>query len=431
MSLEIITLLVLLVMFIVGSVISVNMGVLGMVAAFVVGTYVSGLEVADVFASFPVQMFILLAGVTYLFAIALNNGTLDMIINAGLKLVKGNVGLLPWVLFSLAALLSAVGASTVAIAPILFPIAMRLAHKHKINPILMGTLISTGMYAGSFSPLNIFGLVVSGVMEAQNIAYSPILLLVNCFIFYVLISIVVFIAFGGIKLIKLHKQGVIGGLGVAATVESLEGKNAAVPTTADNNPTWYKIVTLLGIGLLITLALVYEMDMGFGALMIGLVLSLIRPKDQAQVIKQMPWGVMLMICGIMTYVGVMDKVGTMDYMTNQIASVGSPTIATLIAAYVGGIISAFASTTGFLTAVIPLAAPILQDPMMSSIGVLSTLAIAASVVDISPFSTNGALIMANVQGVDERSFFKKLILIAGLFIAFGPGLAWLIFTVIL
>ncbi|MFJ8236006.1 SLC13 family permease [Ureibacillus sp. NPDC094379] len=429
MSLEIITLLVLLAMFIVGSVISVNMGVLGMVAAFIVGTYVSGLEVADVFAAFPVQMFILLAGVTYLFAIALNNGTLDMIISAGLKLVKGNVGLLPWVLFSLAALLSAVGASTIAIGPILFPIAMRLAYKHKINPILMGTLISTGMYAGSFSPLNIFGLVVKGVMDTQNIAYSPIMLLVYCFIFYVLISVVVFIAFGGIKLIKLHTKGVLGGIEVAASVEG--GTDGVANGTENNNPTWYKIVTLLGIGLLITLALAYKMDMGFGALMIGLVLSLIRPKDQSQVIKQMPWGVMLMICGIMTYVGVMDKVGTMDYMTNQIASVGSPTLATLIAAYVGGIISAFASTTGFLTAIIPLAAPILQDPTMSSIGVLSTLAIAASVVDISPFSTNGALIMANVQGVEERSFFKKLIMIAALFIAFGPGLAWLIFTVIL
>lgn len=427
MSLEIITLLVLLAMFIIGSIISVNMGVLGMVAAFVVGTYISGLTVDDVFAAFPVEMFILLAGVTYLFAIALNNGTLDMIISAGLKLVKGNVGLLPWVLFTLAAVLTAVGASTVAVAPILFPIALRLAHKHKINPILMGTLISTGMYAGSFSPVNIFGLVVSGVMKSEGITYSPIILLVNCFIFYVLISLVIFISFGGIKLMKRRTKGVAE-LEIAATAES---GNVATANMSEENPTWYKFVTLLGIVLLMTLALAYELDMGFGALMIGLVLALIKPKDQSKVIKQMPWGVMLMICGIMTYVGVMDKVGTMDFMTNQIASIGSPTLAALMASYVGGVISAFASTTGFLTAVIPLSAPILQDPTMSSVGVLSTLAIAASVVDISPFSTNGALIMANVQGVEERSFFKKLLLIAALFIAFGPGLAWLIFTVIL
>jgi di/tricarboxylate transporter len=425
MSLEIITLIVLLSMFIIGSVISVNMGVLGIVAAFIVGTYVSGLSIDDLYAAFPVDMFILLAGVTYLFAIALKNGTLDLIISGGLKLVKGNVGLLPWVLFFLSALLSAVGASTVAVGPILFPIALRLAFQHKINPILMGTLISTGMYAGSFSPLNIFGLVVNGIMESEKIPHSPIMLFINCFIFYVLISVVVFLAFGGLRLLKHHNNRSV--LEVAAAVE---GGNSAVIKTNDHGATWYKIATLFGIGLLITLALAFKMNMGFGALMIGLVLALMAPKDQGDIIKQMPWGVMLMVCGIMTYVGVMEKVGTMEFMTNQIAAIGNPVMASLMASYVGGIVSAFASTTGFLAAVIPLSAPILQDPTMSSIGVVSALAVAASVVDISPFSTNGALIMANVQGVNERLFFRKLLMIAGLFIALGPGLAWLIFVLI-
>jgi di/tricarboxylate transporter len=425
MSLEVITLIVLLAMFIIGSVISVNMGVLGIVAAFIVGTYVSGLSIDDLYAAFPVDMFILLAGVTYLFAIALKNGTLDLIISGGLKLVKGNVGLLPWVLFFLSALLSAVGASTVAVGPILFPIALRLAYQHKINPILMGTLISTGMYAGSFSPLNIFGLVVNGIMKSEKIPHSPILLFINCFIFYVLISVVLFFAFGGLRLLKLSTSN--AALEVAAAVE---GGNPAVIKTNENGSTWYKIATLFGIGLLITLALAFKMNMGFGALMIGLVLALMAPKNQADIIKQMPWGVMLMVCGIMTYVGVMEKVGTMEFMTNQIAAIGNPVLASLMASYVGGVISAFASTTGFLAAVIPLSAPILQDPSMSAIGVVSALAIAASVVDISPFSTNGALIMANVQGVNERLFFRKLLMIAGLFIALGPGLAWLIFVLI-
>ncbi|MDQ0219545.1 hypothetical protein ELQ35_16935 [Peribacillus cavernae] len=423
MSLELITIIVLLAMFIIGSIISVNMGILGMVAAFVVGTFVSGLAVEDIYAAFPVDMFILLAGVTYLFAIALNNGTLDLIISGGLRLVRGNVGLLPWVLFFLSALLSAVGASTVAVGPILFPIALRLAYQHKINPLLMGTLISTGMYAGSFSPLNIFGLVVNGIMKSENIPHSPIMLFINCFIFYVLISIVVFIAFGGLRLLK---QNTKTQMAVAAAAEG----NAANITvkTEDNGSTWYKIATLFGIGLLIFLALVFDMNMGFGALMIGLVLGLMAPKKQSDIIKQMPWAVMIMVTGIMTYVGVMEKVGTMDYMTDQIASVGNPILASLMASYVGGVISAFASTTGFLAAVIPLSAPILQDPTMSAIGVVSALSISASVVDISPFSTNGALIMANVQGVNERLFFRKLLLIAGLFIALGPGLAWLLFV---
>ncbi|MGG0287957.1 SLC13 family permease [Peribacillus butanolivorans] len=116
--------------------------------------------------------------------------------------------------------------------------------------------------------------------------------------------------------------------------------------------------------------------MGFGALMIGLALGLMAPSKQNQILKQMSWSVMIMVTGIMTYVGVMEKVGTMNYMTEQIAKVGNPVLAALImASYVGGIVSAFASTAGFLTAFIPLSAPILQDPNMSSIGVVSALAV--------------------------------------------------------
>lgn len=424
MSLELVTLLVLVAMFVIGSVISVNMGILGMVAAFVVGTFASGLSVNDIYDAFPVDMFVLLAGVTYLFAIASNNGSLDLIIAGGLRLVRGNVGLLPWIMFSLCALLTCVGASTVAVAPILFPIAMRLASQYNINPILMGTLISTGIYAGSFSPLNIFGLVVNGVMQSEGIPHSPIMLFVNTLVFYVLISVVVFVAFGGLRLVKNHTAAPF----VAATMDS---HAATVREKSQGSGSMlYKVVTLVGIGFLIMMALVFNMNMGFGALMVGLVLALMAPQKQADVMKQMPWAVMIMVTGIMTYVGVMDKVGTMDYMTELIARVGNPVIASLIASYVGGIISAFASTAGFLTAVIPLSAPILQDPAMSSVGVVSAISIAASVVDISPFSTNGALILANVQGVNERAFFRKLLWIAGLFVAFGPGLAWLIFVLI-
>lgn len=425
MSIEIITLIVLLAMFIVGSVISVNMGIIGIVAAFVVGTYASGLSVKEIYAAFPIDMFFLLAGVTYLFAIAQNNRTLDLLLVWGLRLVRGNVGLLPWVLFGVCAILASMGASSAAIAPIFFPIGLRLAYQYGINPILMGLMLSTGIYAGSFSPLNVFGLVVNGIMESENIAHSPVIFYINTLVFYVLISIIIFVAYGGIRLVKSNNDGKAL---VAAALH--ENQAAAAAGQQGRGFTWYNAVTLFGIGVLIVMALVFDMNMGFGAFVVGLALALLAPKQQTDVIKQMPWSVIMMVTGIMTYVGVMDQVGTLDYLTDLIARVGNPLLASLIASYIGGIISAFASTTGFLTAVIPLAAPILQDPSMSAVGVVSSIAISASVVDISPFSTIGALMLANVQGVNERLFFRKLLLTSALFIALGPGLAWLIYVLI-
>ena len=42
-------------------------------------------------STFPVQLFLTLVGVTYLFAIAQNNGTVDLMVRGAVRLVRGNV----------------------------------------------------------------------------------------------------------------------------------------------------------------------------------------------------------------------------------------------------------------------------------------------------------------------------------------------------
>ena len=122
-----------------------------------------------------------------------------------------------------------------------------------------------------------------------------------------------------------------------------------------------------------------------------------------------------------------ESIGTFDYVEGAIAAVGSPALA---ASYVGGVISAFASTTAMLGALIPLAAPILEDPAVPALGVVTAIALASSVVDTSPFSTNGALLLANVQNVDGRVFFKWLLYWGILITALVPLTAWALFVVI-
>nr|WP_305793896.1 hypothetical protein [Rhodococcus jostii] len=64
--------------------------------------------------------------------------------------------------------------------------------------------------------------------------------------------------------------------------------------------------------------------------------------------------------------------------------------------------SAFASSTALLTAVIPLALPLLETGALPVVGVVAALAISATVVDVSPFSTNGALVLARPVLVGSR-----------------------------
>src|ERR687891_1877541 len=84
MSNELISLLVLILIFLIGTTMPVNMGVLGIVAAFVVGTAM-GVSEDDLFLGFPGDLFIILVGVTYLFGIASSNGTVNWLVHPSVR----------------------------------------------------------------------------------------------------------------------------------------------------------------------------------------------------------------------------------------------------------------------------------------------------------------------------------------------------------
>jgi di/tricarboxylate transporter len=154
------------------------------------------------------------------------------------------------------------------------------------------------------------------------------------------------------------------------------------------------------------------------------------PREQAGTLRELPWPVILLVAGLLTYVGVLDQIGTIDYVEALISSTANPLVAVLAASYVGGVISAFASTAGILGVALPLAGSVLQDPSIPAIGAVSAVAIASAIVDVSPFSTNGALLLANAQNVDARKFFRQLLLWAAIVTLVMPLLAWFVFVVL-
>ncbi|MBM7599140.1 di/tricarboxylate transporter [Virgibacillus halotolerans] len=422
MGLEAVTIILLLLMFVVSTFLSVNIGILAFVTAFVLMSFTGTVTIDDIYASFPADLFILLFGVTYLFAVIQKNGTLDLITGWGLGMVKGNIGLIPWVIFFLGMVLTSIGTSAIAVASILAGIGFRIAYKQKINPLLIAIMIQAGCMAGSFSPLNIFGIIIKGVMNSEGLPFSEVALYMNTFAFYTFLALIAFVSLGGIR---LYKESIPQPLGIINQPVYEESKNQPKPKV-----NIYNTLSIIGIVLLIIFVIGFDGDIGFAALSLGLLLACLTPKIQGEIFKIMPWSAIIMVSGIVTFIGIMEQVGAMILMQNLIGMIGNPVIASLIASYVGGIISAFASTTGFLAAIIPLGVPILSDPSISTMGVVSAISISASIVDLSPFSTVGALFLSNVQGMGERKFFIQLLATAGIFVLIGPFISWLIFVVI-
>src|SRR5918992_4461225 len=131
MSNELLSIIVLVAIFAVGTTLSINMGVLGIVAAFGVGTAL-GVSEDDIFLGFPGDLFVILVGVTYLFAIATNNGTVNWLVHAAVRAVGGRTAAIPWVMFLVTAILTAVGSVVPGAVAIVVPIGLGFAVQYGI-----------------------------------------------------------------------------------------------------------------------------------------------------------------------------------------------------------------------------------------------------------------------------------------------------------
>ena len=444
MPLELIPILALVAMFAAATLLPINMGTLGFVAAFLVGTIAVGMSTDDIIAGFPSELFLTLVGVTYLFAIAQNNGTVDLMIRGALRLVRGRVAFIPWVMFGITGLLTAFGALGPAAVAVIAPIALGFAKQYRINALLMGMMVIHGAQAGGFSPISIYGVTVNNIVAKAELMNSPLTLFLGSLFFNAAIGVLLFVFLGGRSLIgrtvhdddtETGADGSGGGtpqpdVAIATPAGNGGGTTAtlAAPKTAKPLPTksvtFDQVLTLIGLGALAVFALGLDLDIGFVSMTVAAVLALASPKAQKGAVSQISWSTILLIGGVLTFVGVLQEAGSVEWVGNGVAALGMPLLVALLLCYLGGIVSAFASSTAILGATIPLAVPLLLAGEVSPIGVVVALAIASTIVDVSPFSTNGALVLANAQGIDRDRFYKQILKYSALVVAIGPAIAW-------
>ena len=100
----------------------------------------------------------------------------------------------------------------------------------------------------------------------------------------------------------------------------------------------------------------------------AIVLTLLSPGTAKGAVEQIAWPTVLLVCGIVLYVSLMETIGTIDWLGEEVATIGAPLLAALIICFIGGAVSAFASTTGILGALIPLAVPFLTGDQRDRCG---------------------------------------------------------------
>ncbi|WP_018773217.1 SLC13 family permease [Arthrobacter sp. 131MFCol6.1] len=465
MSAPVLSIIILAVMFLLATVLPLNMGALAFVGAFLLGSLVLGMSTNDILANFPGGLFLTIVGVTYLFAIAQNNGTIDLLVRGAVRLVGNKVALIPWVMFAITAVITAVGALSPAAVAIIAPIALSFAAKHKINPLMMGMMVIHGAQAGGFSPIAVYGVTVNSIIAKTELDANPMAIFLASFLFNLAIALVLFVVLGGGKLLstpggRLVEQAAekrmsvsvgaraagvtlqgsgsdISAAGVSAKGTSGSGASpaagpagAAAPPASGARASVPQLITILGLIALAVISLGFKVDVGFVSITIAIVLALVSPAAQKGAVNKISWSTVLLICGMLTFVGVLEEAGTIAFVSGGVADLGMPLLAALLICYIGAIVSAFASSTAILAALIPLAVPFLATGEVGAVGVIAALAVASTIVDVSPFSTNGALVLANApEDVDKDRFYKQILAYSGIVVAVGPAIAWLVMVV--
>jgi hypothetical protein len=207
---------------------------------------------------------------------------------AAVLAVRGRIALIPRMMFLVTAVLTAVGAVVPAAVAIIAPLGMGFATRYKINPLLMALLIINGASTGGFSPIGIFGSIVNGVVTRNALPGNPTLLFLSSFVFNLVLSMIVFVLFGGRELLR-RGQEVPG--------DEPSGGGGVAVSTAVTTLNRHRVLTLAGLVVLAGGALIFSLDVGFTAITVAVLLSMLSPADAKAAVGQIAWPTMLLIGG--------------------------------------------------------------------------------------------------------------------------------------
>jgi di/tricarboxylate transporter len=402
---------------------SVNVGVVSLAMAWIVGVYLGGMPVAKVIGNFPIDLLINLVGITLLFGMANHNGTLGRIAARAVRACRGNSGVIPIMLFFIALGLSSIGPGNIATTAIMAPMAMAVGYRAAVPPFLMALMVGNGAQAGALSRFAPTGIIVNANMDAIGLPGYELQTYLNNLGAHIVVTFAAYFLFGGWKLFTRRPVEPELAQSDQAGARMIEAIVDVEPFDAKH---W---LTMAVLAALVVSVIWFRTHVGMAALTGAALLSLLKAADEKEAIKKMPWSVILMVSGVTVLIGVLSAQRGIELFTDLLARMATPGTVTFVIAFVTGAVSAYSSTSGvvlpaFLPTVPGLAERLATDP----IAIASSMNVGGHLVDLSPLSTIGALCIAALPNeADGRKLFNQLLAWGLSMIVVGAAICWILF----
>lgn len=370
----------------------INVGLLAIVAAWIIGVYGAGMKADAVAAGFPANLFLTLAGATLLFAVAESNRSLEGLAGRAFRLARGNVRALPVLFFLVGFALAAIGPGAVAGVALVIPLAMALAVRAKLPPLLTALMVANGANAGNLSPFSAVGIIANTKMAEAGLVHHEWKSMMANLLAHLLVAALAYGVFVA-RLPKGHAR-----VDSAITIE---------PFTRDQSITLFVLVAWIA-GVVF-----FKLHVGLSAFAAALLLLALRAADEGAAIRRIPWGIILMVTGVSVLLAILESSGGMALFTSMLAAIATPDTVNGVIAFVTGAISTYSSTSGVvLPAFLPTVPGLVEqlgggDPLAVSLSIN----VGSSMVDVSPLSTIGALCVAAVSDpIASRRLFNQLLI---------------------
>ena len=420
---------------------NLNVGFLSIALAIIVGGIWVNLGAVKVLNAFPLNLFMILVGVTFLFGLASTNGTMEKVAAYSLRACRGQAAWLPLIVYLLVTFLTTIGPGNIAATALVAPIAMAIAARVGISAFLMTLLVVGASNGAAFSPFAPTGIVSNGLIAKMAPQLPAILehwsldqlawkIHFNSTYCQGIINIGGFLIMGGWSWIRSKRN------------QTLDIDELAPRPDRFTLKQWY---TLTAIGLLILLVILPALpflkglfprpllnimaNVGSVAFILAAILMILGAGDSKAAVQAMPWSVIMLVCGVTVLIDVMDRAGGLSAMVKMIGATSGPVTVTFWLGLWTGVISAYSSSSGVVMPMfLPLVPGLAKEVAGADvIAMISSINIGSHLVDTSPLSTLGALCIACAGEHENKQRLFRNLLIWGLSMSIVGALACVLF----
>ena len=393
-----------------------NMGIMSMAFAFVIGCLMQGQTASTVFGFWPDNLIFFMIASALFYGFARENGTLTAFGSKILWRFRKNVKIFPWVFFVIAFIMGLLGAgpgTIVLLAPIGFSVCAQIG----TDPLLMVFAIDCGYSCGTQNPWTGTGVVLYELVElngaAADVAFqsyfmSYILFVVNKIIMLLLVYL--FFHF-------LERRGKKSPLQQAQPLEILKEKPAPYTPVQRKNFALIVISFLLLVIPSIIDTLFQVENPLFNNLVqlckpqavlviFALVASIMKVGDAKKVINKLPMSTILMIAGVAFLMAIAKEAGLIEVVTGLFDGGMPAFLVAPVFCLLAAFLSIFASGTSVvLPLLFPMVPALAAATGLNPVALYAAAQIGALATPISPFSTAGALFV----GLAPRDLSESLV----------------------